>query len=283
MSFKNLKYCWLLDVIWASYVKISPRKKITKDLKKKKNRILRETWSGDCACTEGNPRQAPPVRKINFVLLFCAMRKQHVYTCKRVCEMVLSQRRNRRGSFQATPVRTRRSRLSLSLRLSLFPSATAFLVAPIDPIEPRLRRRPRRRIHFRARCYRGEVRVCRRCDTHRYIWRKKKEDQRSPLLLSRAHEAHRRWTLFCISLDSYRPGASIERPNNEPRTYGFQRAMTQTQFKIEFKRKIARALFPRFGRSVPCGERAILLDSIFEIFSNCEISKTFAHCQINRR
>lgn len=118
MSFKNLKYCWLLDVIWASYVKISPRKKSRKDLKKKKNRILRETWSGDCACTEGNPRQAPPVRKINFVLLFCAMRKQHVYTCKRVCEMVLSQRRNRRGSFQATPVRTRRSRLSLSLRLS---------------------------------------------------------------------------------------------------------------------------------------------------------------------
>lgn len=47
---------------------------------------------------------------------------------------------------------------------------------------------------------------------------KKKEDQRSPLLLSRAREAHRRWTLFCISLDSYRPGASIERPNNEPRT-----------------------------------------------------------------
>lgn len=87
---------------------------------------------------------------------------------------------------------------------------------------------------------------------------KKKENQRSPLLLSRAHEAHRRWALFCISLDSHRPGTSIERPNNEPRTYGFQRAMTQTQFKIEFERKIAEALFPWFSRSVRYGERAIL-------------------------
>lgn len=54
-----------------------------------------------------------------------------------------------------------------------------------------------------------------------------------------------------------------ERPDNEPRTCGFQRAMTQTQFKIEFERKIGEVLFPRFSRSVRYGERAILLDSIF--------------------
>lgn len=174
---------------------------------------------------------------------------------------MVSQRRNRRGSFQATPVRTRRSRLSqslsspsLSLRygvssLSILSSrgfddghGAEYIFAPGV-------------IEARSACIDGT--------RYRYVYGEKKKEKRSPLLLSRAHEAHRRWALFCISLDSYRPGASIERPNNEPRTCGFQRAMTQTQFKIEFERKIAEALFPRFGRSGRYGERAILLDSIF--------------------
>lgn len=92
--------------------------------------------------------------KFCFTLLPCASSTCiRAYTCKRVYGMV-SQRRNRRGSFQATPVRMRRGRPLLS---------PAFLVAVYRSHRGRgfeRRRRPPRRIHFRARCYRGEVSAC---------------------------------------------------------------------------------------------------------------------------
>lgn len=157
----------------ASYVKISPRKKITKNLKKKRKKEKSYSAGNVKRRLRMHGRKSTASSgaedKFCFTLLCHAQAARvHARTRVNVCARWFSQRRNRRGSFQATPVRTRRSRL-LPLPISLFPSATAFLVASIDPIEPRLRRRPRRRIHFRARCYRGEVRVCRRHDTYRYI------------------------------------------------------------------------------------------------------------------
>ena len=116
------------------------------------------------ACTEGNPAKSSRVGaedKFRFTLLPCTTSSS---TCTRACTYkrtyvpvygTVSQRRNRRGSFRATPARTWRGqpagRLSLSLSLSLFPPlplfhpqrslslSLAFLVASIDPIEPRLR------------------------------------------------------------------------------------------------------------------------------------------------
>lgn len=77
----------------------------------------------------------------------------------------------------------------------------------------------------------------RRHDTYTYMKaRVAKKGGTVAIALSRAREATDDGTILRFA--RYLPsGASIERPNNESRTCGFQRAMTQTQFKTEFELK----------------------------------------------
>lgn len=145
---------------------------------------------------------------------------------------MVSQRRNRRGSFQATPVRMRRGRPLLS---------PAFLVAVYRSHRGRgfeRRRRPPRRIHFRARCYRGEVSACVGGTIHIHVHKsargEKRRNGRHCSLSTCARETTDDGTILHFA--RYPPsGASVEQW--AAYTCGFQRAMTQTQFKTESELK----------------------------------------------
>ena len=88
------------------------------------------------ACTEGNPAKSSRVGaedKFRFTLLPCTTSSS---TCTRACTYkrtyvpvyrTVSQRRNRRGSFRATPARTWRGQPAGRLSLSLSPPFPLFL------------------------------------------------------------------------------------------------------------------------------------------------------------